>query len=810
MRQIRKVNYRKQLKEKYSLGGILNVVKEVSPLINLVAPGVGTAIGAAAGAGAGVANGVQSNHDQLAQQKQLQMQQQLQANQPNPNMMYPPRQYPGGGTTPVDTLGFAARSDSAMNANKNLNFVQRANNPTMSLGNKTHFMSWGTDDQGNFIYPNVVQKKGENHLTELHGKDSQNYAKKTGEYIRTGKDDDFSEYLSTVGYKKNFPKKDYDEAMKNYSKEINSTRGFKKYQKGGVKSDGPADQTKDQMLNYKNDDALNGYNNARKLLTDYHLNNPQLYKKIQELDTENQGSMAPIVQRMTDMINHYNSKGMVNDSTRLYERMMNENLSARGSSPMFMSRGNYGSSPYNTTTGKTIFPGYTFPITSNAEPEHFATGGSIHKVQQPQDGNAELEDGEVFKTPQGKMDKVTGNTHAEGGEQYNLPQGTQILGKNKAPNGKMYKEEGEKLMKDYTKYSKILASKPTPIAKKTAKMMLDKIEQKYSQLMQQQEAEKGHLQGQGSTIPLQPEHYTKEELSSNQGRISDYNGADIQSPRDNRGFAQGGTIRNPQYDEGDLITSPSKKFTPFASPNIDPAANVQKAVEGDTMMYGNSGNPKPAGFNWNNALNVAQGVGNLAPVAYNLGEGLFGKPQHINPSQFYNPYEGAALGAMKDRRYDVEPELEANKVATADYYKNLRQSGASAGQYVGGLQAGQISKQRADSAVYSKANNMNNEYSAQYAGMLENAGQQRANTNYQTEMLNQENIAAQKRYIPTALSQLSQASQVGQQMRNEQSAQDKQNQSALDIYKMKYKNYGFLLQDPEFLELAKSYIKQHK
>ena len=112
---------------------------------------------------------------------------------------------------------------------------------------------------------------------------------------------------------------------------------------------------------------------------------------------------------------------------------------------------------------------------------------------------------------------------------------------------------------------------------------------------------------------------------------------------------------------------------------------------------------------------------------------------------------------MKDRRYDVEPELEANKVATADYYKNLRQSGASAGQYVGGLQAGQISKQRADSAVYSKANNMNNEYSAQYAGMLENAGQQRANTNYQTEMLNQENIAAQKRYIPTALSQLSQA-----------------------------------------------------
>ena len=473
MRQIRKVNYRKQLKDKYSLGGILGDIKSISPILNLI-PGVGPiaaqAVGMAAGVGAQAANA----SDQAKQQKMLQQQQQLQANQPNPNMMNPPRQY----------------------------------------------------------------------------------------------------------------------------------------QKGGVKSDGPVDQTKDQMLNYKNDDALNGYNNARKLLTDYNLNSPELYKKIEELDTDNSGgSMAPVVQRMTDMVNHYNKNGAVNDSTRLYERMMNENLSTRGKSPMFMSRGKQGSQPYNTTTGKPIFPGYTIPITSNADPEHFATGGSIHKVQQPQDGNAELEDGEVFKTPQGKMDKVTGNTHAEGGEQYNLPQGTQILGKNKAPNGKMYKEEGEKLMKDYTKYSKILASKPTPIAKKTAKMMLDKVEQKYSQLMQQQEAEKGHLQGQGSTIPLQPEHYTKEELSSNQGRISDYNGADIQSPRDNRGFAQGGTIRNPQYEKGskgtdvyegdtgdpesDMIQRniqggtynlpsglQSKGFTPIASSNIDPAANIQGDDEG--------------------------------------------------------------------------------------------------------------------------------------------------------------------------------------------------------------------------------------
>jgi hypothetical protein len=715
MRQIRKVNYRKQLKEKYSLGGILGDIKSISPILNLI-PGVGSIAAQAVGMAAGVGAQAAKASDQAKQQKMLQQQQQqqqLQANQPFPNMMNPPRQYPGGGTTPVDTLGFAARSDSAMNA-----------------------------------------------------------------------------------------------------KEINSTRGFKKYQKGGVKSDGPADQTKDQMLNYKNDDALNGYNNARKLLTDYHLNNPQLYEKIQELDTENQGSMAPIVQRMTDMVNHYNSKGMVNDSTRLYERMMNENLSARGSSPMFMSRGQDSSQPYNTTTGKPIFPGYNKPMTSNADPEHFATGGSIHKVQQPQDGNAELEDGEVFKTPQGKMDKVTGNTHAEGGEQYNLPQGTEILGKMKSPNGKMYKEEGEKLMKDYTKYSKILASKPTPIAKKTAKMMLDKVEQKYSQLMQQQEAEKGHLQGQGSTIPLQPEHYTKEELSSNQGRISDYNGADIQSPRDNRGFAQGGTIRNPQYAKGtkgtegiDEVMNNIESNVKFDPNRINPETGYDESsnVYHYTPQLANQPKNPSKSLHLNSISNSLNSISTYAPIAYNIGEGLFGITKNTNPSQFYNPYEGAALSEMNNRKYDVSPELEANKVSTANYYKNLRQSGANAGQYAGALQAGQIAEQRANADVYSKANNMNNEYRGQYAGMLENAGQQRANTNYQTEMLNEENMDAQNRYIPTALSQLQQAGQVNTQMKNQNQAQNILNKEQMNIIQMMYKNYPFLFKEDAIKNLPSMY-----
>lgn len=550
---------------------------------------------------------------------------------------------------------------------------------------------------------------------------------------------------------------------------------------GGI-SQGKVDRTKDQVL-----DGADG--SSKYYLKNYNLNDPKLYEDI----ADDPGAMGSIF----NASKRYNSNNLPNDSTTRF--MANYNHWAKEAKQPGIGLSHDNGLITNMNPNTKLIGSDMTPEQLKTYPNKYPNGGTInnpYKVNDPNNGNAELEDQEVFRTPQGQMQQVNGKTHAEGGEQYNLPKGTQILGKSKAPNGKMYKEEGEKIMKEYTKYSKILASKPTPIAKKTAQKMLEKAEQKYSQLMQQQEAEKGHFQAQGSTISPPPIHFSKSDTTFNQSSVNkDYKGAEIQSPRDNNGFAYGGTIlRNPQYDDGgdtSLLTDDTSALNTLHDTQnnagfINPV-NVNK------------------GFNWNSALTRASAAGSLAPVAYNLGEGIFGKPQHSNPSQFYNPYEGAALSQLQNRKYDVNPEIEANKVATANYYKNMRQSGASAGQYIGGLQAGQVSQQRANSDVYSKANNMNNQYKGEYANALMGAGQQRSNIDYQVDQQNQENIAAQKRYIPTALSQLSQASQVGTQMRNQQQSQDKQNQTALDIYKMKYKNYQFLLEDPEFMQLAKAY-----
>jgi hypothetical protein len=80
----------------------------------------------------------------------------------------------------------------------------------------THVMAYGDDNNGQFIFPTVVQKSGDTALTELSPTEAAIYAKKSGEYIHVGNDPNFAEYFSTVGYKRYFSEDDYNEAKKEY------------------------------------------------------------------------------------------------------------------------------------------------------------------------------------------------------------------------------------------------------------------------------------------------------------------------------------------------------------------------------------------------------------------------------------------------------------------------------------------------------------------------------------------------------------------------------------------------------------------
>ena len=126
--------------------------------------------------------------------------------------------------TPVDTTGYYNRSVQLMKKYKNLNFVQRAVNPKLQKlrlpdpdnpnGYMSHKMSWGDRDGQIFAFPTVVQDKGK--LKYLPGAKGAKYALQHKELIPLGKDANFADYFTTVGYKYNMNPDVYNEAMQDY------------------------------------------------------------------------------------------------------------------------------------------------------------------------------------------------------------------------------------------------------------------------------------------------------------------------------------------------------------------------------------------------------------------------------------------------------------------------------------------------------------------------------------------------------------------------------------------------------------------
>lgn len=103
---------------------------------------------------------------------------------------------------------------------------------------------------------------------------------------------------------------------------------------------------------------------------------------------------------------------------------------------------------------------------------------------------AELENKEIYRKPNGNIEKVKGKTHAQGGELMYLPSQTEILGKMTATDKKTYKELGDRLYKAQKRYKQVLNNNPTSLAASTARMMLDKVQGEYNALMDSQEAKR--------------------------------------------------------------------------------------------------------------------------------------------------------------------------------------------------------------------------------------------------------------------------------------------------------------------------------
>jgi hypothetical protein len=116
----------------------------------------------------------------------------------------------------------------------------------------------------------------------------------------------------------------------------------------------------------------------------------------------------------------------------------------------------------------------------------YPTGGSTKPV------NSELEKGEPFMLPDGNIMMVPDSapTHQQGGVKLNLPEYTKILGDNKMPDGTEFKDYGKKLYKLQNKYQDVLDKDPNTVARKTASLMLKKVDKEYKAAMLLQELQK--------------------------------------------------------------------------------------------------------------------------------------------------------------------------------------------------------------------------------------------------------------------------------------------------------------------------------
>lgn len=393
--------------------------------------------------------------------------------------------------------------------------------------------------------------------------------------------------------------------------------------------------------------------------------------------------------------------------------------------------------------------------------------------------NAELEQGEPFRTPDGRIHQISDNapTHARGGVQMNLPEGTEILGKMVDPAiGEEFKEIGQQLKKAQDKYTKIMGNKPTHLAKKTAGMMLQKVQNKYDELMQRQESMKGQQEQSqfscGGYLEDIPTQYAPKTFLPEYARGGKLTGQGAYS----------WNVQDPLYRADSQPTYMMNQNTQNATTPTTVPFNSNTDTFSNLSTQSNNSNIK-----WDKIGNIAETAGTYAPIAYNLAQGLFGKANTLSASNYQNEYDSQIRSLMSGRRYNVDPELEANRLSMATYLQNLRKGAPSQGRYLAGVQAGMISKQRADAEAYARKQNMDNQYRAEEAQSLSSMGDRAATTRLNIEDVNARRKAAQRNYLPSALSQLQQAAFVSKQTKM-QKLRDKQK---LGIYKDLYKNYPF-------------------
>ena len=166
---------------------------------------------------------------------------------------------------------------------------------------------------------------------------------------------------------------------------------------------------------------------------------------------------------------------------------------------------------------------------------------------------------------------------------------------------------------------------------------------------------------------------------------------------------------------------------------------------------------------------IAGGIGKAAqyaPAIYNLGQGLFGKADQLNASDYRNIEGDAALSNLQNRRYDINPQLRSNRLATAISRRDIARNAGGRGSLLAGYASLAGQRSRADMGAYAQKQNIENQYASEAAQYASQLGSQNAQNRFRVDDYNARARAAQSGYLQQGLSQLSGISQQNQRNQN--------------------------------------------
>lgn len=352
----------------------------------------------------------------------------------------------------------------------------------------------------------------------------------------------------------------------------------------------------------------------------------------------------------------------------------------------------------------------------------------------------ELEGGESGVTPQGEDFTVEGPSHANGGVPMELPQGTDVFSDRLKKDGKTYSELNKKLLSRMDKYNKTLEDpNATGISRKTAEKMLSKMKGEQHNLFIDQERSKVKKDGLPSKFKM----------------------------------AKGGRI-DPTYGS----------YTPIDTMQLAPMDTSSSFADSSTFagdaLRGIQGYAEKA-------APVISGIAEAAPAIYNIGQGLFGEADTLDPMDYMNTAGMAAASRVSGLQYDIDPMLAANRRSANIANRSLRGAARGRGELLSGIASTSSQRGLADSQLYAQKQNIENQYRSQGAQMASAVGSQDAQTRRQIADYNARARTAQANYLQQGLSQVSGMMQQGQREKNLAGADEQR----MAIFKKIFPNVNF-------------------